>query len=163
MCASIRAPTLVIQGTDERLSHVTQGIGLAQAIPGARLELIEGGGHMVNARDPVRVNLLIRDFIARPRDAAADARPREPDVTGTASPSSDGVRIAYEVFGTGDPTIVLLPSTPIIHSRQWKARSPTSAVTSGWSPMTAAATAAPIARRTWRRTTTIGSSGPIGR
>jgi pimeloyl-ACP methyl ester carboxylesterase len=63
MCASIHAPTLVIQGTDERLSHLTQGIGIAGAIPGARLELIEGGGHMVNARHPIRVNLLIRDFI----------------------------------------------------------------------------------------------------
>ncbi|HET9347459.1 MAG TPA: alpha/beta fold hydrolase [Candidatus Limnocylindrales bacterium] len=63
MCASIGAPTLVIQGTDERLSHVSQGIGLARAIPGARLELIEGGGHMVNVRLPVRVNLRIRDFI----------------------------------------------------------------------------------------------------
>ena len=63
MCASIHASTLVIQGTDERLSHVTQGIELARTIPRARLELIDGGGHMVNARDPVRVNLLIREFI----------------------------------------------------------------------------------------------------
>jgi pimeloyl-ACP methyl ester carboxylesterase len=63
MCASIRAPTLVIQGTDERVSHVTQGIGLAAAIPGARLELLEGGGHLVQSRDPVRVNLLIRELI----------------------------------------------------------------------------------------------------
>ena len=63
MCASIRAPTLVIQGTDERLSHITQGIGIAEAIPGARLQLLEGSGHMPNARHPVRVNLLIRDFI----------------------------------------------------------------------------------------------------
>jgi pimeloyl-ACP methyl ester carboxylesterase len=62
-CASIRAPALVIQGTDERLSHLTQGVGLAQAIPRARLELIDGGGHMVNARDPIRINLLIREFI----------------------------------------------------------------------------------------------------
>ena len=36
----------------------------------------------------------------------------------------DGVRIAYEVFGAGDPTIVLLPTTPIIHSRQWKGQVP---------------------------------------
>lgn len=64
ICASFRTPTLVIQGTDERISHVTQGIGLANAIPGTRLEFIEGGGHIVNARDPVRVNLLIREFIA---------------------------------------------------------------------------------------------------
>jgi pimeloyl-ACP methyl ester carboxylesterase len=63
MCASISAPALVIQGTDERLSHLTQGIGLAGAIPRARLELIDRGGHMVNARDPIRVNLLIRDFV----------------------------------------------------------------------------------------------------
>ena len=75
MCASIRAPALVIQGTDERLSHLTQGVGLAQAIPGARLELIDGGGHMVNARDPIRVNLLIRDFIRTLRGRSANARP----------------------------------------------------------------------------------------
>ena len=50
-------------------------------------------------------------------------RAREPDVTGTAT-SGDGVKIAYETFGTGDPTIVMLPSTPIIHSRQWKAQVP---------------------------------------
>lgn len=63
MCASIDSPTLVIQGTDERISHVTQATGLAEAITGARLELIEGGGHIVNSRHPVRVNLLIRDFL----------------------------------------------------------------------------------------------------
>jgi pimeloyl-ACP methyl ester carboxylesterase len=32
----------------------------------------------------------------------------------------DGVRLAWEAFGSGDPTIVLLPSAPIVHSRQWK-------------------------------------------
>jgi pimeloyl-ACP methyl ester carboxylesterase len=63
MAASIDRPTLVIQGTDERISHVTQGIGLARAIPGARIELLEGGGHIPNARHPVRVNLLIREFV----------------------------------------------------------------------------------------------------
>lgn len=46
-------------------------------------------------------------------------RARLPDASGRAT-SSDGVRIAYEIFGSGDPTIVLLPSAPIIHSRQWK-------------------------------------------
>lgn len=38
--------------------------------------------------------------------------------------SRDGVRIAYEVFGVGEPTIVFLPTTPIVHSRQWKAQVP---------------------------------------
>jgi pimeloyl-ACP methyl ester carboxylesterase/predicted glycosyltransferase len=47
----------------------------------------------------------------------------EPDLVGNIS-SPDGTRIAYEVVGRGDPTIVLLPSFPIIHSRQWKGQVP---------------------------------------
>ena len=50
-------------------------------------------------------------------------RAAEPDVSGVVL-SSDGVRIAYEVVGAGDPTIVFLPSTPIVHSRQWKGQVP---------------------------------------
>jgi pimeloyl-ACP methyl ester carboxylesterase len=50
-------------------------------------------------------------------------RAREPDVMGVAI-APDGVRIAYETAGAGDPTIVLLPSAPIVHSRQWKGQVP---------------------------------------
>jgi pimeloyl-ACP methyl ester carboxylesterase len=50
-------------------------------------------------------------------------RARLPDIVGT-TVSPDGVRIAYEVYGTGDPTIVLVPSAPIVHSRQWKGQVP---------------------------------------
>ena len=63
MCASIRVPTLVIQGTDDRITHVSHGQALAARIPGARLELIAGAGHIANAREPVRVNLLLRRFV----------------------------------------------------------------------------------------------------
>ena len=56
----------------------------------------------------------------RPEPAAADGtRARLPVRSGVAS-GSDGVRIAWEEFGRGDPTIVLIPNAPIIHSRQWK-------------------------------------------
>lgn len=48
---------------------------------------------------------------------------RHPDASGIAS-ASDGVRIAYDVYGSSDPTVVLLPSTPIVHSRQWKGQVP---------------------------------------
>ena len=59
------------------------------------------------------------------------ARPaRLPDRSGRRDPD-DGVRLAYDVYGAGDPTIVLLPSTPIVHSRQWKAQVHTSPATSG--------------------------------
>jgi pimeloyl-ACP methyl ester carboxylesterase/predicted glycosyltransferase len=33
----------------------------------------------------------------------------------------DGVPIYYEVFGTGEPTLLLVPPSPITHSRIWKA------------------------------------------
>jgi pimeloyl-ACP methyl ester carboxylesterase/predicted glycosyltransferase len=36
----------------------------------------------------------------------------------------DGVKVHYEVFGDGDPTVVLLPTWSIIHSRHWKLQVP---------------------------------------
>jgi pimeloyl-ACP methyl ester carboxylesterase len=75
MCASIRAPALVIQGTNDRITHETQGAGLAAAIPGARLERIDGGGHLAHARHPIRVNLLIRAFLCQLARGDRDARP----------------------------------------------------------------------------------------
>ncbi len=44
----------------------------------------------------------------------------EPLVAGTVE--RDGVELAYEVFGDGEPTVVLLPTWSIIHSRFWKAQ-----------------------------------------
>jgi pimeloyl-ACP methyl ester carboxylesterase len=42
---TITAPTLVIHGTADRLVHPSGGKATAKAIPGARLELVEGMGH----------------------------------------------------------------------------------------------------------------------
>ena len=64
LCARITAPVLVIQGDTDRISHPTQGIELAAAIRGAELRMLAGAGHCPNVRDPVRVNLLIRAFVA---------------------------------------------------------------------------------------------------
>jgi pimeloyl-ACP methyl ester carboxylesterase len=36
----------------------------------------------------------------------------------------DGARIGYEVFGKGDPSILLLPTWTLIHSRFWKMQVP---------------------------------------
>jgi len=49
-------------------------------------------------------------------------RAREPDHTGYAE--QNGVKIAYEVFGDGEPTVMFLPASPITHSREWKAQVP---------------------------------------
>src|SRR5467141_1285292 len=32
----------------------------------------------------------------------------------------DGVRLHWELYGSGDPTVFLLPTWSIIHSRHWK-------------------------------------------
>jgi pimeloyl-ACP methyl ester carboxylesterase len=36
----------------------------------------------------------------------------------------DGVRLYYEVYGRGEPTVFLLPTWSIVHSRQWKMQIP---------------------------------------
>jgi pimeloyl-ACP methyl ester carboxylesterase len=56
-----------------------------------------------------------------PSSAVDGGRARLPIRSGLAA-GQDGVRIAWDEYGSGDPTIVLLPSAPIVHSRQWKAQ-----------------------------------------
>ena len=49
-------------------------------------------------------------------------RARYPDAEGFIE--RDGVRVAWERYGDGDPTVVLLPTWSIVHSRVWKAQIP---------------------------------------
>jgi pimeloyl-ACP methyl ester carboxylesterase len=62
LCQRVRCPALVIQGTEDAITGPSRGIELAEATGGA-LVLLEGSGHGPHARDPVRVNLLIREFV----------------------------------------------------------------------------------------------------
>ncbi|HEX2766693.1 MAG TPA: alpha/beta fold hydrolase [Candidatus Limnocylindria bacterium] len=55
-------------------------------------------------------------------DAPEQSRARYPDETGFVE--RDGVRIGYEVYGSGEPTVLLLPTWSIIHARQWKMQIP---------------------------------------
>src|SRR5438132_11313358 len=49
-------------------------------------------------------------------------RARYPDQEGHVD--RDGVKIHYEVFGSGERTIFFLPPWAIVHSRIWKAQVP---------------------------------------
>ena len=49
-------------------------------------------------------------------------RARAPDESGDVD--RDGVRVHWERFGDGEPTILLLPTWSVIHSRHWKAQVP---------------------------------------
>jgi pimeloyl-ACP methyl ester carboxylesterase/predicted glycosyltransferase len=64
----VRCPVLVIQGTDDAITGPERGVALAEAT-GGRLVLLEGSGHGPHVRDPVKVNLLLRDLVAPPKPA----------------------------------------------------------------------------------------------
>jgi predicted glycosyltransferase len=63
-CGRVTAPVLVIHGDDDRISPPRRGELLAE-LTGGELVTLRGAGHVPQARDPVRVNLLIRDFVER--------------------------------------------------------------------------------------------------
>jgi pimeloyl-ACP methyl ester carboxylesterase len=65
LCARVRCPVLVVQGTEDAITGSSRGIALAEKTGGS-LVLIEGSGHGPHVRDPVKVNLLLRDFITPP-------------------------------------------------------------------------------------------------
>jgi 3-oxoadipate enol-lactonase len=65
----VETPTLVIHGTEDRLLDVANGELIARLIPGARLELLEGSGHMFFWEQPERSAQLVREH------AAAAAQP----------------------------------------------------------------------------------------
>jgi pimeloyl-ACP methyl ester carboxylesterase/predicted glycosyltransferase len=65
LCSRTRCPVLVIHGEEDAISPPARGVALAEATSGSFVT-IEGGGHFPHARDPVKVNLLIRDFACPP-------------------------------------------------------------------------------------------------
>ncbi len=67
MLGSIKLPTLVIEGAGEQLLPAGSGKALADAIPGARLTSVPGGGHFVPVENPEGVNGAIRDFLSQVR------------------------------------------------------------------------------------------------
>ncbi|HVL82471.1 MAG TPA: alpha/beta fold hydrolase [Actinomycetota bacterium] len=60
-CASITAPTLVAHGTADRVVPVENAYMLAERIEGARLEILEGAGHLIMIEDPDWLHALIRE------------------------------------------------------------------------------------------------------
>jgi pimeloyl-ACP methyl ester carboxylesterase/predicted glycosyltransferase len=61
----VRCPVLVIHGRDDAIRSHESGAALAELTRGTLVSL-DGSGHAPHARDPVKVNLLLRDFIAPP-------------------------------------------------------------------------------------------------
>ncbi len=62
VCERVRAPVLVIHGDEDRIRPHAQGAALAK-VTGGRLVTVAGGGHGTTAKDPVLINLLIKEFV----------------------------------------------------------------------------------------------------
>jgi pimeloyl-ACP methyl ester carboxylesterase/predicted glycosyltransferase len=75
LCHRLSCPVLVIQGADDRITGPRRGIALAEETGGA-LVMLEGSGHGPHARDPVKVNALLRDFVVPPPAPARWVRGR---------------------------------------------------------------------------------------
>ena len=61
-CRAVRCPMLLVHGTEDRCQPPARAERLAE-LTGAPLVIIEGAGHLIPAREPVKANLLIAEFV----------------------------------------------------------------------------------------------------
>jgi pimeloyl-ACP methyl ester carboxylesterase len=73
--ATVALPTLVIVGTADIITPPYEARHIAQAIPGARLEVLEGGGHMLMLERTAELDALLVEFASSlARGGSQDAR-----------------------------------------------------------------------------------------
>jgi pimeloyl-ACP methyl ester carboxylesterase len=72
--SSIRVPTLVIGGTNDVITPPAEARRIARRIPGARLELLPGAGHMAMLERSETVDELIVQFARDVQRASSGAR-----------------------------------------------------------------------------------------
>lgn len=63
LLASVSAPALVLYGTDDKLVPPAEGQALADALGGARLELIVAAGHFPSLEQPDTYNAAVSAFL----------------------------------------------------------------------------------------------------
>jgi pimeloyl-ACP methyl ester carboxylesterase/predicted glycosyltransferase len=61
LCRAITCPVLVVHGTEDAVVPFDRSEQVA-ALSGGELVVLEGAGHLPPARDPVKINHLLRDF-----------------------------------------------------------------------------------------------------
>lgn len=75
----IRVPTVVVAGTADVITLPFEARRIVHLIPGARLEMLEGGGHMLMLEQAAELNRLIAEFTT---EVTAAPAPNVPDTTG---------------------------------------------------------------------------------
>ena len=66
LAGRLRCPVLVVHGEEDAIRPLANGAKLAE-LAGGELVTVEGSGHAPHVRDPVKVNLVLRDFVSRSR------------------------------------------------------------------------------------------------
>jgi pimeloyl-ACP methyl ester carboxylesterase/predicted glycosyltransferase len=125
-CARVRCPVLVIHGDQDALSSHSRGVALAEATAG-RLVIMEGSGHSPHMRDPVKVNLLLREFIESPKPPAAWRRAKSRRKRALYVSSPIGLGHAQRDAAIADELRKLHPDLEI----DWLAQHPVTAVLEG--------------------------------
>ncbi|HEV7857365.1 MAG TPA: alpha/beta fold hydrolase [Pyrinomonadaceae bacterium] len=59
----IIAPTLIIVGSEDRITPLADAELMRREIRGSRLEVIEGAGHVSNLERPMQFNYALKDFL----------------------------------------------------------------------------------------------------
>jgi pimeloyl-ACP methyl ester carboxylesterase/predicted glycosyltransferase len=75
VCRSVTCPVVVIHGTEDRIQPFERGVRVAE-LTGGRLIRFEGSGHGPQAREPVQVNLVLRELAERAGSAPPESRSR---------------------------------------------------------------------------------------
>jgi pimeloyl-ACP methyl ester carboxylesterase len=83
----VRAPALVVWGRQDRVVPLECGEHYARALPGARLEVLEGAGHFVELEQPEALARLVLEFTQAPATTSGDGRrpavgPKPPNPAG---------------------------------------------------------------------------------
>lgn len=77
--SKIAAPTLLVWGAQDKLVPVEVGEAVRQVLPGARLEVISGAGHVIMWDQPEQFNQLVLDFLQpAPTDPPVNPHNRAP-------------------------------------------------------------------------------------
>jgi pimeloyl-ACP methyl ester carboxylesterase len=65
VAAKVTAPVLMISGSEDRVNPIDKNAAiLAKAMPKAKLEIIEGVGHLPEVEVPDKINAMLRAFFA---------------------------------------------------------------------------------------------------
>jgi pimeloyl-ACP methyl ester carboxylesterase len=119
----VSCPVLVIHGNEDAIASVTRGAALAEHT-GGRLVVLEGSGHAPHVRDPVKVNLLLRDFIVPPKPATRWTRGKSRRKRALYISSPIGLGHAQRDVAIADELRKLHPDLEI----DWLAQHPVTAV-----------------------------------